>query len=1836
MRITCVFILLFLFQLNVNAQNDCPDAIIVCGDANYFDLEAEGEGQMPEIGPDNACASGENNTIWLKIQINQGGTLGFILTPEEDDMVIDFDFWLFGPIEQCGEIGTAIRCSTTNPLQAGLDYITTGMNETEEDVSEGPGPDGNAFVRWITVQNNEFYYLVIDRPHGFGNFSMEWTGTATFHTVPVFLNPDNIPLDIAECDKDGVNDNSTPFDLTVYEDMFIGTQSPMAITYHENLNDVTTGQDPILSPEAYNNTSNPQTIFLRMTNTVTGCYSTQTFNLEITPPIEAGQPVDMELCDIDENGRRTFDLSANDDLVINGNADTFVTYHTSLQNARDGVAGVGPLFENQTPTQTIWARLQDPEGCFSYDFFSFTITVIPLPEFRNPNNIVTDLAQCDDDGVNDKRSEFNLTAHQAMFTGGLDNMVLTYYENEDDAISGNDFIVTPETYINTSNPQTIYMRLVDTDTGCVDTSAFTITILNISAGEPQDLFLCDDNENGIREFDLALNDENVRDGQADSEVSYYETEDDAINERSPIGPLYENQVAYEQQTIWVRLEKNNTGCLGEDIKSFTLNITPLPVFLNPNNISFDLSKCDNDGVEDDSTNFNLTVHKATMIGNRSNMEITYYDNEIDARAGDDPILTPDIYPNTSNPQTIYIRLVDTTTGCVQVDSFELNIVPPPDVNEQEPLQVCDFNNDGFAEFNLDDVLQQIANEMGDVTVTIHETPEDAQFGVHILTDTDEYFTVHPHTQTLYIRVESNLTQCFDTTPLVLIVNLVPEATTPAEPYALCDNGSDDNDGIATFNLTTTIPEILGTIDPLQFSVTFHEIRDDAVAGTPQIPNPLSYSSSNRTIYVRITNNATDCYDIVELELVVNPLPVAIQPTEPVIELCDVTAPANDEQEIFDLTLAIPIIIEDQQGLLVTFHHSYNDALANTNEIETPEAYQNIRKGVETLFVRVTDDITGCFRIVLADIKVNPIPVILEPTPEDLTVCDTNGEGIGEFDLESLIDAMKNGEPNLEITFHLTLEDAKNDIHAIPNTDDYININPVTQNIYVRVENTLTGCYNTYLITLVVEPAPQAPSLDDLTQCDQDDNGQDGRSRFDLTVQNQVIYDALGLTEVDLIIHYFEEEAQAHEGTPRITTPATYMGTHGQRIWVRVADETNKCYSLTSFILILHQPLLLTLPEVFAKCNEELPNDAQTVFDLTTKNNEILGPLGIGKGYTVAYYETNPKDNPTAQPIVDPTAYTNPAPPQGNPKTLFVLVTSKEGCKSYTTLTIKVLPLPVPDTTPDDLVRCDDNNSPDGIEEFDLTEAEADIRNNDNISLITYYSNPEDAEAGTNPIPDPTAYPSATGSVWVRMEANTNNPADPKCFQVVELRLVVNPLPAIGDANGNVPPYAICAQNSTGIAIFDLNSHIEKILGNNAAEDYDIEFYFDQAALDAGTALPRLYQNVVANSQTILVVVTNKETGCTIVKPLQLLAEESAIANPILVTETPLFRCDDDGINDGFHEFDLTEVESEVLGTQSPDQYEITYHLSEEEARSDAPQGDNPITDPTAFVNTILGGQTIWVRITNIATVSKCHDVTSFDIVVEQLPEPIIQGGTICIDKLTDDLLSPYVIDTGLGDTYEFVWYKDGEIIAGETEPTLTVTSPGEYSVTAISPTGCESADLDPVTIIQSGPAAKVGVGYYVSNAFSDNQTITVDVNGYGEYEYRLDEGPWQESPVFTNVTPGQHTITVRDTKTDNPCEDLIIIGASIIDYPNFFTPNGDGFRDTWNIIGLDQADAKIYIFDRYGKLLKQLSALGEGWDGTFIGANMPASDYWFTVTYREVVGTVEVTKQFKAHFSLLR
>ena len=149
----------------------------------------------------------------------------------------------------------------------------------------------------------------------------------------------------------------------------------------------------------------------------------------------------------------------------------------------------------------------------------------------------------------------------------------------------------------------------------------------------------------------------------------------------------------------------------------------------------------------------------------------------------------------------------------------------------------------------------------------------------------------------------------------------------------------------------------------------------------------------------------------------------------------------------------------------------------------------------------------------------------------------------------------------------------------------------------------------------------------------------------------------------------------------------------------------------------------------------------------------------------------------------------------------------------------------------------------------------------------------------------------------------------------------------------------------------------------------------------------------------------------------------------------------------------------------------------------------------------------------------------------------------------------------------------------------------------------------------------------VVNDFSgNNNTVTIETTTAGDYEYSLDGTIFQSNAIFTNVPAGTYTVCARD-KMSCGASTLTIY---VLDYPRFFTPNDDGFNDLWTIKNLNLfPKSTLYIFDRYGKLLKQLAVMSNGWNGTFNGYALPADDYWFHLNF-------ENGKIIKGHFSLKR
>ena len=225
-------------------------------------------------------------------------------------------------------------------------------------------------------------------------------------------------------------------------------------------------------------------------------------------------------------------------------------------------------------------------------------------------------------------------------------------------------------------------------------------------------------------------------------------------------------------------------------------------------------------------------------------------------------------------------------------------------------------------------------------------------------------------------------------------------------------------------------------------------------------------------------------------------------------------------------------------------------------------------------------------------------------------------------------------------------------------------------------------------------------------------------------------------------------------------------------------------------------------------------------------------------------------------------------------------------------------------------------------------------------------------------------------------------------------------------------------------------------------------------------------------------------------------------------------------------------------------------------------------------------------------------------------------------------------------------FSDFSICAGDAVPILSPVSPNgitgtwnpltvdninsaAYVFTPYSSQPCTPTNKT-INITVNPSNTIVSLKWAVTEAFAKNQIVTITDPVGANYLYQMDFGTFQTSALFENVAPGLHSITVKDL---NGCSGLTNNNVLVINYPKYFTPNGDTYNDYWNIYGLkDQPDTRIYIFDRYGKLLKDITPLGLGWDGTYIGQPMPSDDYWFTVEYSEQ----NFIKKFKSHFSLKR
>ncbi|MEM1339962.1 MAG: T9SS type B sorting domain-containing protein [Bacteroidota bacterium] len=312
--------------------------------------------------------------------------------------------------------------------------------------------------------------------------------------------------------------------------------------------------------------------------------------------------------------------------------------------------------------------------------------------------------------------------------------------------------------------------------------------------------------------------------------------------------------------------------------------------------------------------------------------------------------------------------------------------------------------------------------------------------------------------------------------------------------------------------------------------------------------------------------------------------------------------------------------------------------------------------------------------------------------------------------------------------------------------------------------------------------------------------------------------------------------------------------------------------------------------------------------------------------------------------------------------------------------------------------------------------------------------------------------------------------------------------------------------------------------------------------------------------------------------------------------------------------DLSQKDMEVLGTQLHAMFLVSYHTSQADAQS----GINPLNKAYPI---LPGNQTIFIRVTAIQN-AQCYDATeSFVLYALETPNLNLETEvTLCHEgeAITIGASIPNAM-------YAYLWST------GETTASIAVEQEGEYTLTATHSLGTESCSTTQTVVVAA--SAEPRITEIQVDDLQANNRVEVLTDVIGEFEYRLDGGTFQSSPVFSNVLPGTHTLVMRDIHGCNELmEEIVVVG-----FLNHFSPNGDGSNEDWHIDGLEfLEDPVVTIFDRYGKLLQQLTTSEEGWDGTYNGQAAPATDYWFKLSYRDATGNRVYARYIQNHFSLRR
>jgi len=1251
----------------------------------------------------------------------------------------------------------------------------------------------------------------------------------------------------------------------------------------------------------------------------------------------------------------------------------------------------------------------------------------------------------------------------------------------------------------------------------------------------------------------------------------------------------------------------------------------------------------------------------------TNYTISYHLSQADAQNNSNPILG--IYQNSQPSETIYVRIQSQEGDCLQLGNFSITVDEAPNTSNYS-IFIC---NDIIADPGLSNLFMFnniLTDGELDRTVTYFLNETDANNNINSLTDFPDFSDQPPYI-VAKVEVTSNPdAQCYSLAYLYFDYITPPELFTDTLILEACTdpNIEESIDGISyTYDDIPVFFDLEEYFEIIETSIfPGSSVRVDALLG---LGNPRTYTLTEQasfTIPLAISFDNGNCYSSVSLKLYKNYLHEVIG-SENTIGTCD--DESNDGVENFNFNDIRQELLDniDEDYSANVFIEYYESELDRTNGLNAID--QTLPFSVNTsdeLFIEAYytfNGIVACSINSKINLEVNPAlnldPISIDYCGNTDPTTNTTNIILDNISNQLIEDFSNNNGFSANIEYYETEEDAENQENEI------IEMYNLAQNqqLYIRVTNESTECYDVTAININITTAIEATNPQPIIICDEDQNLQ-------ATVNLTSVIEELNIdtNNFDLTFHETFENAQRDYFLP-IVNPTNYPTTT-RTVYLRAELNDESCFTIFNIeILIYADPQLNEITDII---NCEIDPNIPSNFIFEDKDSEIIGNQ---QGMQVLYYETE-NDAINRENEIDKTvSYQNTS----NPQTIYVRLENESGNSCYKIAPIQIEVREIPDyNIPTDIFECDVNNTslattdlsntineielgsttplnvsfhltPLNAElgtnaiplnytattnpqiiyarienansgcynvetfnintlslpevtygqslvacgnnyntsvEWNLTEIELNILDGRQYNIeFTYFNSEVDAQNNVNAIANPTAYTNLTSpeTVYARIRNATTN-----CYSVVPFELIINSPPEINQFG----VYDICDNNTNTLDLHD----IDLLLVDNT---FNVLISYYSTIIDAendNNALTTdyIYTN---NTENLVARVEYTTTGCYTIYPFELRI------NPLPIANQPdnIVECDDDF--DGQLLVDLSQQDALILLGQNPDEFSVSYFNSE----TDAIENSNSLANQYLASN----NEVIFARVENNTT--DCFNITQFSVIINDKPFVDIEDQVLCLNDF------PLVVSAETNnslDSYE--WSTN------ETSPSIEITAIGNYSVTVTNEFGCET--ISSFTVTESN-SAEIDVVETIN--FADPNNIVVTVSGIGSYLYQLNDQPFQASGTFYNVPIGYNTVTIID---QNGCAQ-VTREVLVIDTPKHMSPNGDGKFDSWHITGVEMLPGTvIYIFDRYGKLLKTLLHTSPGWDGSYNGNPMPAGDYWFIAKVKQDENFFEV----KGHFALKR